>query len=48
MKIMNKYNLIPKKFYHLVLEGTPYEIGQQIAEFIKGRGIDRAPHPEWP
>ena len=31
---MNKYNLIKKKFYHLVFEGTPYEIGQQIAEFV--------------
>ncbi len=31
---MNEYNLIPKKYYHVVLEGTSYEIGQQIADLL--------------
>ena len=31
---MNNYNLIPKKFYYIVLDGTSYEIGQQIADLL--------------
>ncbi|MFX1376173.1 MAG: C45 family autoproteolytic acyltransferase/hydrolase [Promethearchaeota archaeon] len=31
---MSKYNLISKKFYHVVLEGSSYEIGQQIADLL--------------
>ncbi|MFW9876803.1 MAG: C45 family autoproteolytic acyltransferase/hydrolase [Candidatus Thorarchaeota archaeon] len=31
---MNNYNLISKKFYHVVLEGTSYEIGQQIGDLL--------------
>jgi len=31
---MNSYHLIPKKYYHVVLEGTSYEIGQQIADLL--------------
>jgi len=30
-----KYNMIDKNFKHVILEGTHYEIGQQIAESIK-------------
>ena len=32
---MNNDNLISKKFNHVVLEGTSYEVGQQIAEVVK-------------
>ncbi|MFX1478169.1 MAG: C45 family autoproteolytic acyltransferase/hydrolase [Promethearchaeota archaeon] len=31
---MNNYHLISKKFYHVVLEGTSYEIGKQIADLL--------------
>jgi len=31
---MNNYNLIPKKFYYVILDGTSYEIGQQIADLL--------------
>jgi hypothetical protein len=34
IKKMNNYNLIPKKYYYVVLEGTSYEIGQQIADLL--------------
>ena len=29
------YNLIDLKFHHIVLEGTHYEVGNQLAEFLK-------------
>ena len=44
MDMSDEYNLIEKRFQHVVLEGNHYEIGQQQGEFLKANTPEYVEH----